>query len=384
MSKAGSVPKLRFPEFKNSDAWGENPLAKLVSTVTPPKKLQTTDYAESGKFPIIDQSQDFICGWTNDDDAIIHDALPLIIFGDHTCALKFVDRPFAQGADGIKILSAEKTVEVSFLFQSLQATPLEMKGYRRHFSILKEKRIAFPDIDTGEQQKIADCLTSIDDLIKAEAEKLTALKDHKKGLMQQLFPREGETKPRLRFPEFRNAGDWEGKPLNKICKMNAGEFVPASKISELPKENLFHCYGGNGLRGFTESYTHEGTFSLIGRQGALCGNITLATGKFHATEHAIVTVPSENTVTNWLYYQLVHLNLNQHATGQAQPGLSVKNLNEIPVLIPQERSEQQAISDCLTSIDDLITSEAEKLSALKDHKKGLMQQLFPASDEVNG
>ncbi len=187
--------------------------------------------------------------------------------------------------------------------------------------------------------------------------------------------------PRLRFPEFRDAEGWSKKPLDKICQMNAGEFVPASKIVETAEDGFFRCYGGNGLRGFTETYTHQGTFSLIGRQGALCGNIMLATGKFHATEHAVVTSPRGNTVTNWLYYQLVYLNLNQYATGQAQPGLSVKNLNEISIHLPSI-PEQQKIADCLTSIDDLITAKAQKLDALKTHKKSLMQQLFPCEGEV--
>ena len=159
--------------------------------------------------------------------------------------------------------------------------------------------------------------------------------------------------------------------------MTAGEFVAASKIKEATADNLYPCYGGNGLRGFTETFTHEGIYPLIGRQGALCGNITLAKGKFHATEHAIVAAPRKNTVINWLYYQLVRLNLNQFATGQAQPGLSVANLNGVPVAIPKEEYEQQKIADCLSSLDEVIDLEAQKLEELKAHKKGLMQQLFP-------
>jgi len=232
-------------------------------------------------------------------------------------------------------------------------------------------------LSSPEQQKIADYLSSWDEVIDLEGQKLDALNAHKKGLMQQLFPCEGETIPRLRFPEFRDAGEWEVKQLGEVCQMTAGEFVAASKIKEATADNLYPCYGGNGLRGFTETFTHEGIYPLIGRQGALCGNITLAKGKFHATEHAIVAAPRKNTVINWLYYQLVRLNLNQFATGQAQPGLSVANLNGVPVAIPKEEYEQQKIADCLSSLDEVIDLEAQKLEELKAHKKGLMQQLFP-------
>ena len=250
MSETGLVPRLRFPEFRDAGDWVEKPLAKLVLTVTPPKKLQTADYAVSGKYPIVDQSQDFICGWTNDSDAIIRDDLPLIVFGDHTCVLKLIEQPFAQGADGIKILDTAADVSVDFLFQSLQAAPLITRignigfpaivDWEYEFSIyvtlavikksdqfnsrylycyiqseqyqaeiisksllnavpckinmdeLRKTKILLPP--PAEQQEIAGCLTSIDDLITAEAQKLDALTAHKKGLMQQLFPTSDEVR----------------------------------------------------------------------------------------------------------------------------------------------------------------------------------------------
>lgn len=155
----------------------------MIITVTPPQKLPTALYQAEGLFPIVDQSQSYICGWTNDQDALITDDLPLIIFGDHTCALKIVGVPFAQGADGIKILNTKEQTETSYLYQYLLFNPVVMEEYKRHFSILKEKLVFFPKKESGEQQKIADCLSSIDELVTAQAQKLEALKAHKKGLM---------------------------------------------------------------------------------------------------------------------------------------------------------------------------------------------------------
>lgn len=126
--------------------------------------------------------------------------------------MKLVDRPFAQGADGIKILKSRSKIETSYIYQYLSYRPVITEEYKRHYSILKEKVVFFPDVKTGEQRKIADCLSSVDELIAAQARKVAALKTHKNGLMQQLFPHEGETQPRLRFPEFQNAGEWsEGR-----------------------------------------------------------------------------------------------------------------------------------------------------------------------------
>jgi type I restriction enzyme S subunit len=242
--------------------------------------------------------------------------------------------------------------------------------------------LIIPTPSPAEQQKIAECLSSVDELIAAQARKLDALKTHKRGLMQQLFPSEGDTQPRLRFPEFQDAGEWVETTLGAACRMQAGKFVSASEIREANADDLFPCYGGNGLRGYTASFTHTGRYPLIGRQGALCGNVKLGLGQFHATEHAVVVTPKGGVAVDWLFYLLDYLRLNQYATGQAQPGLSVDVLDKVPVAISNQELEQQRIAACLTSLDDLIAAQTQKLAALKTHKKGLMQKLFPSPEEL--
>ena len=191
-----------------------------------------------------------------------------------------------------------------------------------------------------------------------------------------------EIKPRLRFPEFRKDGEWNAKCLADICVMQAGKFVPAAEIYGELTDGFYPCYGGNGLRGYTKTFTHDGKYPLIGRQGALCGNINVGNGKFHATEHAVVTTPISRINVDWLFYVLDLLNLNRFATGQAQPGLSVDVLEKVECAAPKAEGEQKKIADCLTSIDGLISAEAKKLDALKTHKKGLMQSLFPTEGET--
>ncbi len=234
-----------------------------------------------------------------------------------------------------------------------------------------------------EQGKISKTLNSLDDLISAVTDKIEALKEYKKGLMQQLFPAEGKTTPTLRFPEFQNAGEWRQTTVENICEMQAGKFVSASAIYEKRESEMYPCYGGNGLRGYTYSFTHSGVYLLIGRQGALCGNVTFVDGTFHATEHAVVVTCKEGIVPHWLYYQFTKSNLNQYATGQAQPGLSVEVIKKVAVSIPEDNNkqikneEQQKIANYLSSVDELISAQTDKLDQLKAHKKGLMQQLFP-------
>jgi type I restriction enzyme M protein len=126
-------------------------IESLVETITPPTKIQKTSFGESGRFPIIDQSQEEIAGWTDDESSLIRPSKPLVIFGDHTCAVKLIERPFAQGADGIKILQTVDNLDPRFLYRLLRARPLESSGYQRHFSKLKEYEIPLPPLEVQKE-----------------------------------------------------------------------------------------------------------------------------------------------------------------------------------------------------------------------------------------
>ncbi len=126
-------------------------IGTLIETITPPVKIQKTAFAKTGQFPIIDQSQKEIAGWTNDESILIQPSKPLVIFGDHTCTVKLIETPFAQGADGIKILSTIDTVDPRFLYHVLRVMPLENTGYQRHFSKLKDYEIPLPPLEVQQE-----------------------------------------------------------------------------------------------------------------------------------------------------------------------------------------------------------------------------------------
>ena len=367
-----TVPTLRFREFQNDARWIPNKIDHVC------KIGNGRDYKHlsAGNIPVYGSG-----GYMTSVDKFLYDGESVCIGRKGT-----IDKPiFLTGkfwtVDTLFYTYAFHKCLPKFLYLIFQ----QINWYKYNEaggvpSLLKTTigniNIFIPN-NENEQKKIVDCFSSLDDLINAVADKIETLKEYKKGLMQQLFPAEGKTTPAFRFPEFQNKGEWEESTLGDICDMQAGKFVSASEICDVKKDTMYPCYGGNGLRGYTHSFTHFGIYPLIGRQGAQCGNITYAEGKFHATEHAVVVTLKKDIDIRWLYYQLIKLDLNQYATGQAQPGLSVDVIKKVTIRIPKNKNEQQLIACGLFSVDELISTETAKLDQLKTHKKGLMQQLFP-------
>jgi type I restriction enzyme M protein len=126
-------------------------LGDICDSITPPKKIPSTLVKEFGKYQVIDQSQNSVAGWTDDEDALINPGRGLLIFGDHTCATKYVTQQFAQGADGIKILQFYDSVLPKYVFYLLQARPIASDGYKRHFAKFKEQEIPLPPLEVQEQ-----------------------------------------------------------------------------------------------------------------------------------------------------------------------------------------------------------------------------------------
>lgn len=226
----------------------------------------------------------------------------------------------------------------------------------------------------AEQQKIAECLSTLDELIEAESRKLDALRDYKKGLMQQLFPREGETRPRLRFPEFRSAPEWETDKLGSVCDL----YQPVTLSSaELSMTGEYLVYGANGIIGSHNQYNHEDSEIAVTCRGATCGEVTKTKPKSWITGNAMVIKPKSQSLSkDFIFHYFKNHGLKSVISGSAQPQITRAGFSPLVVSFPKP-DEQHRIATCLNSLDELIAAQSDRISALQTHKQGLLQQLFP-------
>ena len=169
--------------------------------------------------------------------------------------------------------------------------------------------------------------------------------------------------PQVRFKGFTDT--WEQRKLSEVTtEFNSGEGIKADEIEE---NGTYPVYGGNGLRGYTERYNHDGEYALIGRQGALCGNMNYSVGKAYFTEHAVAVKANESNDTRFLYYLLDRMDLGRYSDQSAQPGLAVNKLIVLHTYVPRKQ-EQEAIGVCFKSLDSLITLHQRKEYGLKTYE----------------
>lgn len=252
--------------------------------------------------------------------------------------------------------------------------------------------IMLPKPDRKEQQKIADCLSSLDDLIAAEDKKLESLKAHKKGLMQKMFPAEGETLPEWRFPEFWGSGEWEVTTLEKVTDYENGK-AHENEISEEGKyivvNSKFISTEGE-VKKYTDSanlLAFEGDILMVlsdvpnGRAIAKC--FFVDKDQTYTVNQRVCRLTPKSDV-GLLLFHIINRNCYflRFDDGVKQTNLKKDDVLACPIILPKDSKEQQKIADCLSSIDELITGQAKKIEALRTHKKGLMQGLFPSIEEV--
>jgi type I restriction enzyme S subunit len=255
-----------------------------------------------------------------------------------------------------------------------------------------------------EQQRIAECLSSVDELMAAQARKVDALRTHKKGLLQQLFPLEGESQPRLRFPEFHNAGEWEEGELGpKATKVGSG-ITPTGGDKNYTQSGRPFVRSQNVGWGilllddiaYIDEETHTSFKSteiqvrdvLLNITGASIGRSAVADkiiagGNVNQHVCIIRTKPDELNpffLNHYLISQRGQKQIDSFQAGGNRQGLNFAQIRSFAIPLPPSPEEQQRIASCLSSLDAQITLETQKLEALKTHKKGLMQQLFPSPE----
>lgn len=261
--------------------------------------------------------------------------------------------------------------------------------------------IMIPKPDNKEQQKIADCLSSLDELIAAENKKLEALKAHKKGLMQKLFPAEGKTVPQLRFEGY--TGAWEQRKLGEIFNTIRNAFVGTATPYYVDKDGHFYLESNNVKDGEInrnkevfineefymrqkDKWLHEGDLVMV--QSGHVGHTAVIPKELNATAaHALIMFqnPKEELNPHFTNYVLQSntskKQLDNITKGNIIKHILASDMKEFTIMMTNE-PEQTAISAFFLNLDTLMTEQAKKIEALKTHKKGLMQGLFPSIDEV--
>ena len=397
--KKAVVPRLRFPEFRDAGPWEVKRLGD-VAEVNAAGDLDFSQFSpvltQEHIYPIYSNSiaQEGLYGFStypkykkNSVTITARGTLGVAFYRDHD----FV------GIGRLLIVNARQEISPRYLkevWNYLVREPFENGGIPQLTAIkARTIKLVFPSLP--EQQKIADCLSSLDELIELQAKQLEALKAHKKGLMQQLFPREGETTPRLRFPEFRDAGPWEVKRLGEICSFLKGKGLPKTAITAEGSVPCIH-YGelfteyGEVIRK-VKSCTNTTTDSVLSEEDDVLMPTSDVTPNGLAKASCIkeknvvlggdilVIRPNKQQVfgeylSRYIRYQ--EKDVLRLVTGTTVFHLYGNAISHLRVSLPR-MSEQQKIADCLSSLDELIELQAKQLEALKAHKKGLMQQLFP-------
>lgn len=182
--------------------------------------------------------------------------------------------------------------------------------------------------------------------------------------------------PQLRFPEFKNEGEWVVKELNDFCfNISSGK----DKNSDVGKYEL---YGSTGIIGRTDIASYNGDYILVARVGANAGLLNRAKGKFGVTDNTLVLDLKKVDIIDFIQYSLYKIGLNKLVFGSGQPLITGGQLKSLQIATSKNETEQQKIASCLSSLDEVITSHSKKLDLLKAHKKGLMQNLFPQESET--
>ena len=380
------VPTLRFPEFQNTEGWKEYKLKSLCEI----GNGKDYKHLDSGNIPVYGSG-----GYMTSVDDFLYDGesvcigrkgtidKPIFLTGKfwtvdtlfythsfHDCLPKFLYLIFQQinwykynEAGGVPSLSKTTIGEINVF------VPVGEKG------------------ELKEQQKIVDCIFSLDELIEATAQKVGALKEHKKGLMQRLFPAEGKNVPDLRFPEFQGMNGWEKTYIYEECpnpysggtpktteKKYYGGNIPFIRSAEIGKDKTELSITQEGLNNSSAKMIQKGDL-LIALYGANSGDIAIS--KIDGAINQAILCLKAKSNNLFIYYTLLKKQkyiVSKYLQG-GQGNLSGEIIKSIDFYIPQE-IEQQKIADCLSSLDELIEATSRKVEILKEHKKGLMQQLF--------
>ena len=410
------VPALRFPEFQNTEGWKEyilgdflleQPRYGINAPAVPfqaklPTYIRITDISENGYFlpsPKVSVNQ----GPISDFYLKIGDLVFARTGASVGKCYKYKEKDGKLVFAGflIKVSPDQTRLSSSFLFQFTFTQQywkwIDLTSTRSGQPGINSKELASMELYLpvkDEQQKIANCLFSLDELIEATAQKVEALKEHKKGLMQRLFPAEGKNVPDLRFPEFQRAQVWEEKKLGEKGVFYGGGTPDRSNSSywtgnigwisssDLMEDNIHHIAI---TRFINEKAINKSATKIIPKECVLFVS-RVGVGKIAVNKEELCTSqdftnfqPTKGLSSYFVGYYFLSKKkyLKSHNQGTSIKGFSRNDIKKTTIVYPFDIKEQQKIADCFSSLDELIEATSRKVEILKEHKKGLMQQLFP-------
>ena len=382
-------PVLRFKDDLGEEysEWEYQPFIDVFEAlVTRNHQIKTRDVLTKGLFPVVDQGQSQIAGFSNESEKLIEVHQGVIVYGDHTTTVKFIDFQFIVGADGTKVLSSKKGDNIKYLYYCLTFSNVPSEGYKRHYSIVKQLRIPVPSCE--EQQKIADFLSSVDTRIEQLEKKKSLLEQFKKGLMQKLFSQE------IRFKDDQGEEypEWEIKFIGDISEVKRGAsprpitspkwFDENSKIgwvriSDVTRSNRY-------LTKTMQYLSNEGVKqSRLLSKGSIVMSICATIGKpiyinFDVCIHdGFVVFENLKVKKEYLYYFLEKIQKRWYRYGQpgTQVNLNTGIVSREVIQIPTQ-PEQQKIANFLSSIDKNVELIAKQIEHTREFKRGLLHQMF--------
>lgn len=393
------IPNYRFPEFKNDGSWNKLKVEEIIMNESSSLSINKLEFLDNGyKLFGADGLVGYIDSYKQKDDYIA-------IVKDGSGAGRLSYYPAYSSVVGTLTYLKIKDKKLNDLkFQYYNLHNIDFKNHIKgggiphiYYSDYKNDLIGNPT-NPSEQQKIAACLSSLDDVIAGHEEKLTLLEEHKKGLMQNLFPQEGETQPKYRFPEFENDGDWVEKKVSHVFSFFQGYAFSSNdatasgtrwlKIADVSFQQMNSENPTFLPKAFKELHARflvkKGGVVIALTRPILNGKLKISKvdDEFNGSLLNQRVAKLETSYNLDFVYYLLQLQsfikeIENKIAGNEPPNLSYSQIQDINILITNKPSEQQKIASVLSSIDDLIIAQREKIEALKTHKKGLMQGLFP-------
>lgn len=329
---------------------------ECFSSITPKCKIEKKNYSNGSLIPIISQEEDFISGyWDNYADITPH-SRPIVVFGDHSRVLKYIDFDFVVGADGVKILLPHEPIDAKFLYYFLKWKKIPSLGYSRHFRLLKE--LKYPCPHSKVQTTVISELDKITELIEVKRSQLADLDLLAQSLFYEMF---GDP--------ITNPKGWETTLFGNLIRLKSGDALSAKNFSN----GQYPVYGGNGIAGYHNRYNISGQNIIIGRVGALCGNVRLINADIFVTDNAFVVNLQQNINLRFLVRLLTLLELRKYANAAAQPVISNSSLKTITIPIPPISLQNEfsmrieAVEEQKNCIDSSITDLQTLLASRMDY-----------------